>query len=101
MNLIYYLQLHSKNLNNEYIQHTNIEEYKCFKDFIDKHYELNYMKKNNYIKYVKIIRQKIVLYLLFLLYNIYFFYHIHIFFSFLLSIPHNHKGIFHYILLNE
>lgn len=60
MNLIDYLQLHSKNLNNEYIQHTNIEEYKCFKDFIDKHYELNYMKKNNYIKYVKIIRQKIV-----------------------------------------
>ena len=60
MNFIDYLKCHAKNLNNKDIKHMNIEKYKIFKEFIDEHYELEYMKKNNYIKYVKIIRQKIV-----------------------------------------
>ena len=60
MNIIEYLKSHTHNLKLKDINNTNIENYECFKDFIDEHYELNYMKKNNYIKYVKIIRQKIV-----------------------------------------
>ena len=60
MDLIDYLKKYAQNLNNEDIKHMNIEKYEYFKKFINDHYELEYMKKNNYIKYVKIIRQKIV-----------------------------------------
>jgi hypothetical protein len=60
MDLIDYLKTHAQNLNKKDIKHMNIEKYEYFKKFIDDHYELEYMKKNNYIKYVKIIRQKIV-----------------------------------------
>ena len=50
MNIIEYLKSHTHNLKLKDINNTNIEKYEYFKDFIDEHYELNYMKKNNYIK---------------------------------------------------
>jgi hypothetical protein len=71
MDLIDYLKTNAQNLTNKDIKHMNIEKYENFKKFIDDHYELEYMKKNNYIKYVKIIRQKIVY-----LYNDQYYYYI-------------------------
>ena len=46
-------QLSQLDISNE----NNFETYDNFKQFILDHYELNHIKKNNYIKYVKIKRQ--------------------------------------------
>ena len=72
MDLIDYLKTHAQNLNKKDIKHMNIEKYEYFKKFIDDHYELEYMKKNNYIKYVKIIRQKQFIYLIKRIYMFFF-----------------------------
>ena len=61
MNIYDYLNNITKNLTEDDIYNLNMESYDNFKNFIDKHYNLEYMKKNNYLKFVKVTRQKIVL----------------------------------------
>ena len=61
MNLNNYLKNKINNITENDICHMNIIDYNDFKIFIDKHYNLNHLKNNNYLKYVKVIRQKIVL----------------------------------------
>ena len=60
MNLNDYLKNKIKNINEDDICHMNILEYNDFKQFVDEHYNLNHLKNNNYLKYVKVVRQKIV-----------------------------------------
>jgi hypothetical protein len=38
-----------------------MEDYNSFKNFIDNHYNLEHLRTNNYLKFVKVSRQKIVL----------------------------------------
>ena len=61
MNLNNYLKNKINNITENDMCHMNILEYVDFKTFIDEHYNLNHLKNNNYLKYVKVIRQKIVL----------------------------------------
>lgn len=61
MNIHDYLIKYTKNINENDINDYNMENYDNFKNFIDNHYTLDHLKNNNYIKYVKVIRQKIVL----------------------------------------
>jgi len=61
MNIHDYLIKYTKNINENDINDYNMENYDNFKNFIDNHYTLEHLKNNNYIKYVKVIRQKIVL----------------------------------------
>ena len=70
MNIYDYLKIHSKNLTTYNIHDQNMEDYQSFKTFIDEHYNLKHIQKNNYIKYVKVTRQKIV----FINYDKYHFY---------------------------
>ena len=60
MNIKEYLLKYSKNLTINDIEKNDMSEYKYFKNFINKHYSLEHIKEHNYLKYVKIIRQKIV-----------------------------------------
>jgi len=60
MNLNDYLKNKIKNINEDDICHMNILEYNDFKQFVNEHYNLNHLKNNNYLKYVKVVRQKIV-----------------------------------------
>jgi hypothetical protein len=46
---------------NDLSEKNNFKDYNNFKDFIVGHYNLNHMKLNNYIKYVKVKRQIIIL----------------------------------------
>ena len=61
MNIHDYLIKYTKNINENDICNYDMENFDKFKKFIDNHYTLNHLKNNNYIKYVKVIRQKIVL----------------------------------------
>lgn len=61
MNIHNYLIKYTKNLNESDIYDYNMEKYDNFKKFTDDHYGLEYLRNNNYIKYVKVMRQKIVL----------------------------------------
>jgi len=60
MSIKEHLSNYSKNLTTFNIHENDMSEYHYFKDFIIKHYNLDHIKKHNYLKYVKIIRQKIV-----------------------------------------
>ena len=60
MNLNDYLKNKIKNINEDDICHMDILKYNHFKQFVDEHYNLIHLKNNNYLKYVKVIRQKIV-----------------------------------------
>ena len=60
MNLNDYLKNKIKNINEDDICHMDILKYNDFKQFVDEHYNLIHLKNNNYLKYVKVIRQKIV-----------------------------------------
>lgn len=61
MNINKYLQNKIKNLSEDDIDHLNMEDYSSFKSFIDNHYNLEHLRTNNYLKFVKVSRQKIVL----------------------------------------
>lgn len=61
MHICDFLKKNTKNLSKNDISDYKMEKYENFTKFIEYHYNLEYMKKNNYIKYVKVIRQKIVL----------------------------------------
>jgi hypothetical protein len=62
MNIKEFLKTKLVNLN---ISHLSIDndfsDYTTFKKFIDEHYKLEYLKKNNYIKYVKVVRQILII----------------------------------------
>lgn len=60
MNLNSYLLDKCKNLNNKDIHEYSMEIYDNFYYFIENHYSLEHMKKNNYIKYIKVMRQKLL-----------------------------------------
>lgn len=60
MNLNSYLLDKCKNLNNKDIHEYSMEIYENFYYFIENHYSLEHMKKNNYIKYIKVMRQKLL-----------------------------------------
>ena len=60
MNIKEHLSNYSKNLTINDIFESDMAEYNYFKEFIVKHYSLDHIKEYNYLKYVKIIRQKIV-----------------------------------------
>ena len=60
MNIKEHLSNYSKNLTIHDILESDMAEYNYFKEFIVKHYSLDHIKEYNYLKYVKIIRQKIV-----------------------------------------
>ena len=49
----------SKNLTTNEIFENDMSEYNYFYSFIKKHYSLEHIKEHNYLKYVKISRQKI------------------------------------------
>lgn len=55
-----FLQEYGKNLTTNDVIENKMLDYNYFYEFIKKHYDLNHIKKYNYLKYVKIIRQKIV-----------------------------------------
>lgn len=55
-----HLSNYAKNLTIHDIYETDMAEYDYFKEFIVNHYSLEHIKIYNYLKYVKIIRQKIV-----------------------------------------
>jgi len=49
-------------LDSSYLSDINdFSNYEVFKKFIYEHYQLDYLKKNNYIKYVKVIRQMLII----------------------------------------
>jgi hypothetical protein len=56
-----FIQDYAKNLTTNDIIENKMINYEYFYQFVKKHYDLNHVKKHNYLKYVKIIRQKIVL----------------------------------------
>ena len=59
MNIKDFLKTKLTNLNIEHLSIDNdFSDYTKFKKFIDDHYKLEYLKKHNYIKYVKIIEKK-------------------------------------------
>ena len=58
MNLNKYLQSKIIKLD---IYNLDMENYDVFKNFINDHYNLEHLKNNNYLKFVKVVRQKIVL----------------------------------------
>ena len=60
MNIKDHLSNYAKNLTIHDIFETDMAEYNYFKMFIFNHYSLEHIKIYNYLKYVKIIRQKIV-----------------------------------------
>ena len=60
MDLNSYLLKKCKNLNNNDIYEFSMEVYDNFYHFIENHYSLEHMKNNNYIKYVKVMRQKLL-----------------------------------------
>ena len=60
MNIKEHLSNYAKNLTIHDIFETDMAEYNYFKEFIMNHYSLEHIKIYNYLKYVKIIRQKIV-----------------------------------------
>ena len=37
--------------------HRNFDSYELFRTFVLKHYDLEHMEKNNYIKFVKVMRE--------------------------------------------
>ena len=55
-----FLRDYGKNLTTDDVIENKMLDYNYFYQFIKKHYDLNHIKKHNYLKYVKIIRQKIV-----------------------------------------
>ena len=55
-----FLQDYGKNLTTNDVIENKMLDYNYFYEFIKKHYDLNHIKKHNYLKYVKITRQKIV-----------------------------------------
>lgn len=61
MNLHKYLQSKITNLSKNDICNLDMEDYNIFRKFVDEHYNLDHLKKNNYLKFVKVTRQKIVL----------------------------------------
>ena len=61
MNLNKYLQSKIINLSENDICNLDMENYDVFKNFINDHYNLEHLKNNNYLKFVKVVRQKIVL----------------------------------------
>ena len=61
MDIHNYLIKYTKNICEEDIYDYKMENYSNFKNFTDNHYNLDHLKDNNYIKYVKVMRQKIVL----------------------------------------
>lgn len=61
MNLHKYLQSKITNLSENDICNLDMEDYNIFRKFVDEHYNLEHLKKNNYLKFVKVVRQKIVL----------------------------------------
>lgn len=61
MNIHDYLIQYAKNVNEDDIYDYKMEDYNNFKIFINNHYNLEHLKENNYIKYVKVMRQRIVL----------------------------------------
>jgi hypothetical protein len=60
MNIKEHLSNYSKNLTINDICQNDMSEYNYFKEFIINHYSLEHIKIYNYLKYVKIIRQKIL-----------------------------------------
>lgn len=57
-----FLKIKLTNLNRSHLSTDNdFSDYSKFKKFIDDHYKLEYLKKNNYIKYVKVIRQILII----------------------------------------
>ena len=60
MNLNSYLFDKCRNLNENDIYEFSMEIYDNFYYFIENHYSLEHMKNNNYIKYVKVMRQKLL-----------------------------------------
>ena len=62
MNIKDFLKTKLTNLNIEHLSIDNdFSDYDKFKKFIDDHYKLEYLKKHNYIKYVKVIRQILII----------------------------------------
>lgn len=61
MKLHNYLHQKCKNLSKKDIFSLEMEKYDNFKKFIDEHYNIEHLKNNNYLKYVKVKRQMIVL----------------------------------------
>ena len=61
MSIHNFLRDNSKNLCNNDVCNINMENYDNFKKFVDNHYNIEHLKNNNYLKYVKVVRQKIVL----------------------------------------
>ena len=55
-----YLLGYCKNLNKSDVNEYSMDVYDNFHNFISKHYSLNHMKNHNYIKYVKVMRQKLL-----------------------------------------
>lgn len=55
-----FLQDYAKNLTTDDIIEDKMLDYDYFNQFVKEHYDLNHIKKINYLKYVKIIRQIIV-----------------------------------------
>lgn len=62
MNIKDFLKTKLINLNRSHLSIDNdFSDYTKFKKFIDDHYKLEYLKKHNYIKYVKVIRQILII----------------------------------------
>jgi hypothetical protein len=62
MNIKDFLKTKLINLNIEHLSIDNdFSDYTKFKKFIDDHYKLEYLKKHNYIKYVKVVRQILII----------------------------------------
>lgn len=62
MNIKDFLKTKLTNLNKNHLSTDNdFSNYSKFKKFIDDHYKLEYLKKNNYIKYVKVVRQILII----------------------------------------
>ena len=62
MNIKDFLKTKLINLNKSHLSIDNdFSDYLTFKKFIDEHYKLEYLKKHNYIKYVKVVRQILII----------------------------------------
>jgi hypothetical protein len=62
MNIKDFLKTKLTNLNSSHLSTDNdFSNYAKFKKFIDDHYKLEYLKENNYIKYVKVVRQILII----------------------------------------
>lgn len=60
MDLHSFLDQKCVNLKNNDVQEFTMEKYDNFYSFVENHYSLKHMKENNYIKYVKVMRQKLL-----------------------------------------